>query len=72
MFIRNRLKLYRITEDAIAKRAYELWQFRGCPEGDGLDDWHVAREQLENEIMTSLRRRPLRRLIARIRNRAAL
>ena len=72
MSLRNRLRIAQVTDNAIAERAYHLWESRGCPEGDGQDDWQVAKEQLENETRKKLRRRPLRRLIARIRNRAAL
>jgi Protein of unknown function (DUF2934) len=35
-----------VTDDEIAQRAYELWQARGCPEGDGSEDWHAAKAQL--------------------------
>jgi hypothetical protein len=31
-----------IPHEAIANRAYELWQARGCPEGDGSEDWDAA------------------------------
>lgn len=30
----------------IARRAYELWQARGCPEGDALRDWLEAERAL--------------------------
>ena len=33
------------TED-IARRAYELWQARGCPPGDGSEDWQAAEAEL--------------------------
>jgi hypothetical protein len=35
-----------ITDDEIARRAYEIWQTRGCPQGDGRDDWEAAKSEL--------------------------
>jgi hypothetical protein len=35
-----------ITDEQIARRAYELWEARGCPPGDGTDDWEAARAEL--------------------------
>ena len=68
----NRVQRPEIVDKAIAQRAYELWQQRGCPEGDGADDWQTARDQLLAESTLPPRHRPLKRLIARLRNRAAL
>ena len=31
-----------VSEDEIARRAYEIWQSRGCPPGDGSEDWQAA------------------------------
>ena len=31
-----------IPQDQIARRAYEIWQARGCPPGDGNQDWQTA------------------------------
>jgi len=59
-----------ITEQVIAERAYTLWQARGCPAGDGQEDWQDAKDQLAVEAAP--RRKPLRRLFARFRNQAAL
>jgi Protein of unknown function (DUF2934) len=36
----------RISEDQIARRAYEIWQARGCPPGDGSEDWRAAEAEL--------------------------
>ena len=36
-------------EERIAVRAHELWVKRGCPPGDGLQDWFDARAELEME-----------------------
>jgi hypothetical protein len=35
-----------ISHDDIARRAYEIWQSRGCPLGDGSDDWQAAKAEL--------------------------
>ena len=34
------------TQQEIARRAYEIWQARGCPHGDGSDDWQAAEAEL--------------------------
>lgn len=75
MFIRSqdgRTEVAEITDATIANRAYELWQQRGCPDGDGAYDWQVACEQLRAEVALPPRHRPLKRLVAKLRNRAAL
>jgi hypothetical protein len=38
-----------VPQDEIARRAYEIWQERGCPEGSGDQDWQAARDQLVAE-----------------------
>ena len=43
-----------ITEEQISKRAYELWEARGCPQGNGSDDWQAAKAQLLAENRHSL------------------
>jgi hypothetical protein len=35
-----------VSHEAIARRAYELWQARGCPMGDGTADWQAAEAEL--------------------------
>ena len=35
-----------ISSDEIARRAYEIWQSRGCPPGDGSEDWQAAVAEL--------------------------
>jgi hypothetical protein len=35
-----------ISKDEIARRAYEIWEARGCPPGDGSDDWRTAEDEL--------------------------
>jgi hypothetical protein len=35
-----------ISEDEIARRAYSIWQSRGCPPGDGSEDWRAAEAEL--------------------------
>jgi hypothetical protein len=43
------------TQEAIAVRAYELWEARGCPEDSSEEDWFAAEAQLTalaNEVVT--------------------
>jgi hypothetical protein len=35
-----------LPQEAIASRAYELWEARGCPPGDGTEDWERAVAEL--------------------------
>ena len=35
-----------ISDEEIARRAYEIWQRRGCPPSDGSDDWQAAKSEL--------------------------
>jgi len=35
-----------ISEDEIARRAYQIWESRGCPPGDGSADWQAAVAEL--------------------------
>ncbi len=82
MSARRQTRHPKVTEETIAQRAYEIWQQRGCPVGDGADDWQAARDQLQAEHFSNgrfsddsslpPRRRPLKRLFAKLRNRAAL
>lgn len=59
-----------ITDEAIAQRAYEIWESRGCPQGDGSADWETAKRQLLAERSTG--GGPIRWLIAKLRTRAAM
>jgi len=34
------------THEEIARRAFELWKRRGCPEGSSNEDWCEAEEEL--------------------------
>lgn len=62
-----------VSDDAIAQRAYELWEARGCPEGDGQQDWQEAQRQLLSETQVPQSpRSPFSRLVARFRGRAAM
>ncbi|MCI0491663.1 MAG: DUF2934 domain-containing protein [Planctomycetes bacterium] len=36
----------RISDEDVARRAYEIWESRGCPPGDGAADWNEALEEL--------------------------
>jgi len=35
-----------VSQDEIARRAYELWEARGRPAGDGSEDWNAAVAEL--------------------------
>ena len=35
-----------ISEEEVARRAYEIWESRGCPPGDGRADWDAALAEL--------------------------
>jgi hypothetical protein len=59
-----------ISDEAIAKRAYEIWEARGRPQGDGTDDWQLAKKQLQAEARR--KQRPIFRLLSRLRSRAAV
>lgn len=64
--------IHEISEQKIAERAYKIWQDRGCPAGDGADNWEAAKSALRCEAQQPKRRQPLRQLLARLRNRAAV
>jgi hypothetical protein len=36
-------------ENAVAARAYECWQERGCPIGSDQEDWFRAEAELKNQ-----------------------
>jgi hypothetical protein len=38
-----------LSEDAVAERAYYIWEARNCPVTDGTDEWFAARAELERE-----------------------
>lgn len=38
-----------VPEEAIARRAYEMWQQRGCPLWEERLDWFAARAELDQE-----------------------
>lgn len=40
--------------EAIAARAYELWQRRGCPGDSAESDWHEAEAQLRAERLAAM------------------
>ena len=35
-----------VSDQEIARRAYEIWEARGCPPGDGADNWQAAKAEL--------------------------
>ena len=40
-----------ITDQSIARLAYALWQFRGCPMGSPEVDWTEAEQQLRRTAL---------------------
>ncbi len=36
-------------EETIRRRAYQLWEQAGCPEGRSDEFWHAARAEIEGE-----------------------
>jgi hypothetical protein len=38
--------LQEVRQEEIARRAYEIWQSKGCPSGDGSEDWQAAEAEL--------------------------
>ncbi len=59
-----------ISDEAVSKRAYQIWEERGCPNDDGSDNWQLAQKQLLAEARR--RQPPILRLLNRLRLRAAM
>ena len=38
-----------ISETAVAERAHQLWQARGCPNGSDQEDWFQAEKELKQK-----------------------
>jgi hypothetical protein len=36
----------KVPSEEIARRAFEIWKSRGCPPGDGGEDWQAAEKEL--------------------------
>lgn len=51
-----------VNECAIAERAYRRWVSRGCPIGDGREDWFAAEAELQEAGEPRVARTALRRL----------
>ena len=45
-----------VTEDDIARRAYELYLARDCEDGHDVDDWLQAEQELQRERGASMNR----------------
>jgi len=45
----NRLLSTEIQEEDISKRAFELYEARGCQDGQDLEDWLQAEQELEEQ-----------------------
>jgi len=44
-----------VSTEEIARRAYEIWEARGRPSGDGSEDWDAALAELTSRRGTGLR-----------------
>jgi Protein of unknown function (DUF2934) len=44
--VTNQLGQTATQEERIARLAYALWQYRGCPEGSADEDWLEAERQI--------------------------
>lgn len=55
-----------VSTEEIARRAYEIWESRGRPVGDGTQDWDAAVAELTSQRRGGLRHwwERLRRSIA--------
>ena len=42
----------RISEQEIRRQAYELWQLRGCPRDQDMENWLMAKEHLRRKAGT--------------------
>lgn len=41
------------SQDDIARRAYDIWLKRGCPEGCDEENWQLAKEELSKTAPTA-------------------
>jgi hypothetical protein len=41
-------------EERIRRRAYEIWEFEGCPEGRAIDHWVLAEIELSKSAGLAL------------------
>lgn len=62
-----------VPHEEIAHRAYEIWQTRGCPDGDGSEDWQAAKAELvaKHNRRNGLAHRTLRSIWNRVRQKVA-
>jgi hypothetical protein len=44
-----------VCQKEVARRAYEIWEARGRPEGDGSEDWDAALAELTPQGRGGLR-----------------
>jgi hypothetical protein len=51
-------KVTQLTEKEIEKRAYEIWERSGKPEGREEEFWQLAEQELRNEDKSSPLRTP--------------
>jgi hypothetical protein len=51
----SRLTQPAVSQEDIARRAYEIWESRGRPEGDGNQDWDAALAELTSRPRGGIR-----------------
>jgi hypothetical protein len=56
-----------VPTEEIARRAYELWEARGRPAGDGTQDWEAAVAELTGRRHRNGAARSLRNWLDRVR-----
>jgi hypothetical protein len=63
----SRISQIDVSHEEVARRAYEIWESRGRPEGDGSQDWDAALAELSAPPQGGLRHwwERLRALIGR-------
>ena len=52
--MKDDLRLSAAAADDIARRAYELYEERGCEHGHDFDDWLLAEHELRNSIRSTV------------------
>lgn len=49
------------TRDVIARRAYHIWESRGCPDGTAAEDWLQAETEIRQASMFRTGRREMKK-----------
>ena len=45
----SRIENPTVSHEEVSRRAYEIWESRGRPEGDGSQDWDAALAELTSQ-----------------------